>query len=715
MNNDSKKYFKLGSDQPLVDPKEDTFGYAKFSSLLSNAIIQNKNPQGLVLAIHGKWGSGKSSVLNFIKHDLNQLPNVQKPIIIEFNPWWFDGREQIASQLLDQFSSQLPDQLRNIRKIANLLGKYSKQIADTTADVTGFSWLKRPLEFLFNSLPGLKAISVKNDVPSIKNKIATALKESGKRFVFFIDDIDRLTPNEAQDLFRAIKALADFPEVVYVLFFDRREVANALTSSLKMDGEAYLEKIVQAPFHLPAVNKELLYHKLFQELDLIIESNSQPIPFDTDRWGDILFNGLDKFIKKPRDIVRILNSISVTYPPLVGEVNPVDFIALEILRVFEPSTYEHIRDNKELFSGAPLNINEEKIYFEKWKKSLKDVSREYVINVVGRLFPRSSLNFSVSSASQSEWRSELRPCNPELFDVYFQFGVPPGNVSQLELDQIVSAQTSADMASHLIKAKNISLPNGRSKIEYIIERLQDFDQLPAEQASKLAEALIDNGHLLLLSDSEDSGILRMHSRRDVSRIISQQLERLTVDNRQNFLYRVGQNSPGLFFLVDLVDDALQAKSDSSKAPDSLRDLEHEFVENLRNLIISRLENTKANDFMLMPGLDFIVSRWSQWGDPARIRECFSTFVNDDNGLIALIEKFLRTGRKYSSRKTTVTYNLSMKSLSAVIDVDAMKPRIYKIQARPNLTKQQTIAAKRFLQGLQAISKGKDPDVISYDD
>jgi predicted KAP-like P-loop ATPase len=54
----------LGPDLPLTDSAQDEFEYAPFASQLAQAVMGNINPQGLVLAVHGKWGNGKSSLLN---------------------------------------------------------------------------------------------------------------------------------------------------------------------------------------------------------------------------------------------------------------------------------------------------------------------------------------------------------------------------------------------------------------------------------------------------------------------------------------------------------------------------------------------------------------------------------------------------------------------------------------------------------------------------
>lgn len=718
----TKEPGQLGSDLPLTDPADDAFGYSQFASRLAGAIVDNESPRGLVLAVHGKWGSGKSSLLNFIKHDLQKLPEDRKPVLVDFNPWWFEGREQIASQLLAQFSSQLPDQLRDVRSLAKLVGEYSRQIADAAADVSGYGWIKKPLAWLLGGIPKLKFLTEKTDIPSIKKKVEAAIKASGKRFVFFVDDIDRLTPDEARDFFRAVKALADFPEVVYVLFFDREEVAKALTASLKMDGEAYLEKIVQAPFHLPWVDKDQLQQKLFNGLDSIIESKRMPFPFDQSRWVEVFSDGLDRLIDKPRDIVRILNAISVAYPPLSGEVNPVDFIALEFLRVFEPAAYGSIREAKDYFCGMPNQLEykkaEEKAYFEKWKASLPEASREYLADLIGRLFPKVAQVLGsgrLSSGDYGDWRRELRPCSPDCFGVYFQFGVPPGHVSRAELDRIANEQTPGGMASLLIEAREIVFPDGHSKARDLIERLRDFDQLPPEQASKLVEALVANAHLLLRKEDERGGFFSMPNRWRISSLIHKQLERLAAAERQKLLARLAELSPGLGSLVDLADGPIQAKRDPSKAPKAMLDLEDGFPEALAKSVGRRLDHASLDELLAMPELDFIVDRWSGWGDPSRIREVFKPMVDDDDKLIALLDKFVRTGLRQSGRETTETYQLSMKPLASVMDVQAMEPRIRAIQSRGDLTPRQRAATKRFIQGLQAMGEGKDPDGLRYDD
>ncbi len=63
-----------------------------------------------------------------------------------------------------------------------------------------------------------------------------------------IDDIDRLIPSEVQELFQLIKVNADFPNVVYLVLFDRSVVEKNIEKVVAVSGRDYLEKIVQVGF-----------------------------------------------------------------------------------------------------------------------------------------------------------------------------------------------------------------------------------------------------------------------------------------------------------------------------------------------------------------------------------------------------------------------------------------------------------------------------------
>ncbi|MEK6708435.1 MAG: P-loop NTPase fold protein, partial [Pseudomonadota bacterium] len=86
----------LSSDRPLSDPNDDLFGHAPFSKHLANAICSQRGADGIVLALYGRWGSGKSTVLGYVLHYLKQVPELEQPVVVPLNPWRFAGQENLS-------------------------------------------------------------------------------------------------------------------------------------------------------------------------------------------------------------------------------------------------------------------------------------------------------------------------------------------------------------------------------------------------------------------------------------------------------------------------------------------------------------------------------------------------------------------------------------------------------------------------------------------
>src|SRR5690606_40618583 len=97
-------------------------------------------------------------------------------------------------------------------------------------------------------------------------------------------------------------------------------------------------KIIQVPFELPPVDRVALRAALFKRLDEILGDVPEGA-FDQSYWTNVYHDGIDALIQVPRDVVRFTNTLAVTYPAVRGEVNAVDFIALEALRVFLPGIH----------------------------------------------------------------------------------------------------------------------------------------------------------------------------------------------------------------------------------------------------------------------------------------------------------------------------------------------------------------------------------------
>src|SRR6266851_2419373 len=95
----------LLADTPLADPKLDRLGRAGFASSLAASILDLKGQDSIVIGLCGPWGSGKSSVLNFLVAELEKSRKKDKPLVLHFNPWWFSGQDRLLQAFLQQLGA----------------------------------------------------------------------------------------------------------------------------------------------------------------------------------------------------------------------------------------------------------------------------------------------------------------------------------------------------------------------------------------------------------------------------------------------------------------------------------------------------------------------------------------------------------------------------------------------------------------------------------
>ena len=68
---------RLSADRPLEDPSDDRLGYSGFARNLAEGLV-GMAPRGrFVIALYGGWGTGKTTVLNFMRYYIEQDTRIQ--------------------------------------------------------------------------------------------------------------------------------------------------------------------------------------------------------------------------------------------------------------------------------------------------------------------------------------------------------------------------------------------------------------------------------------------------------------------------------------------------------------------------------------------------------------------------------------------------------------------------------------------------------------
>lgn len=424
----------LSSEKPIKTKKDDFLNRKYFSDNISDAIINYKdeNNDSLTIGLYGKWGSGKTSIVNMVIERLKEEKDI---IIFNFEPWLFSDTNQLISSFFKEFAKSINHTTNvpeNMESIGTKLEAYANFFEPLTfIPEPSVSILSKAISYALKwSGKTYKKIgeSHKQDLSSIKQDIEKYLNKQNKKILIVVDDIDRLNNMEIRQIFQLIKVLGNFPNTVYLTAMDKDVVINALCDVQHGDGNEYLEKIINVPLQIPQLSKIEVHKFLFKKLDEILKDIDDK-DFNQNYWGNIFHSGYKNFFTSIRDVVRYINILRFNYNSLQN-VNIIDLIAITAFQVFEPNIYNFFKYNKDLMSGQEVdsiyNGKEEnqkilKSKLENLKKSLKKLDETSFINLLIEMFLKVNEAYSntIYTGELSNLRKNSRVASPEFFDVYF--------------------------------------------------------------------------------------------------------------------------------------------------------------------------------------------------------------------------------------------------------------------------------------------------------
>ncbi|BAZ11488.1 KAP P-loop domain-containing protein [Calothrix sp. NIES-4071] len=563
----------ISTDSYLVDPENDLLGHASFAKYLADSICEMSFPEGFIIGIYGSWNSGKSTLLNFIAHYLNQKPDEEKPIIVPFNPWLFSGHQNITRRFFEQLQNVLSQEKAVPRGIRKAIADFAGVLSEI------------PLPYAQTGKAIVTLLDDKEkEASQFKEEVEKTLAKQNRRIVITVDDIDRLPGEDVKQLFRIFKAIPNFSNVVYVLVFDKEAVMKTIGETEETSQEAYLKKIIQAEFELPIPTKNLLRKLLSKKLNNIFADIPKE-QFNQSRWSNIYFQGIDDFINNIPDISRLTNALTVTYPAVKGEVNPVDFIALECLRIFCPAIYEIIYQNPRAFAGeVNTSTDELRNLVNTWIAQLPSEDKQPVQNLLMQLFPKVKYVWSNSSPTEeeSEWQKQLRICSLEIFPIYFRLTLSAYELSNTQIKAMLALANDAErFKEHLIELVKRKHTEGAAQASIFLEQLESstVQCIPVNAIPSVVEALYDASEELVLSqENESNDIFDLGNEAIISRYISQLLHRIEESERFEVLKKAISSGKGLAIInqqIATVKEQLsQDSSDENLNEESLIGAQH---------------------------------------------------------------------------------------------------------------------------------------------
>lgn len=452
----------ISPDLPITKSTEDTLNRGSFAKSLAKTISQYSFSSSFTIGLYGEWGSGKTSLVNMV---LESVENIDKnAVIVRFNPWLFSDSKQLITQFFKQMATAIKLKKTSSETAWKLIDQYA-DIFDLASLIPGAGPIFTAVGKTLAKEANERIAQRSTDLQESKNQIIHKLLEENLKIIVSIDDIDRLSNEEIIAVFQLVKALADFPNTVYILAFDYDVVVRALSKVQHGDGKEYLEKIIQVPFEIPAPNIANIHGALFSKLDSILGDISE------DRWAKAIWAelfqfGLQKYIKSIRDVIRYTNVFMLKYELLKEETDPVDLLGLTCLQVFEPSVYSKLPIYKDTLCGSSHShsYEQQKSDEEKLKKIVPLIipndgtvsNLEAANNILSILFPRtkSTVGVSYSIGRNYSHRDFLINNNiavPECFDRYFALALENDAIPTAAIKGLIYKSTANELNEGIIQ------------------------------------------------------------------------------------------------------------------------------------------------------------------------------------------------------------------------------------------------------------------------
>lgn len=485
------------TDRPIDSGEQDLLGRLSFSNQLGRAIYEFDGKDGLVIGLFGKWGTGKTSVVNMAVNEINRLTekDKNKPIIMRFIPWSFSENNNLISLFFQCLKNKI-----NIQDDEEIKKKVGKALSDYSGVFDALSLVPivgSGVAAILKTVAQAKGINLMQnaDLDETKRILEKELINAEKKIVIIIDDIDRLTNPQIRDVFQLVKQVADFPNVVYVLVMDREIVRSALSEVHNIDGNEYLEKIIQVPFELPELRKPKLHNIFFSKLEQTIGSLQHEAHLDENYWGNVFRNCIEPYINTLRDVNRVINTFQFRYGMLYQETSFEDMISITTLEVLEPELYKWICNNKDAVCGGLMHgflshggskPDYRKKYYDEFKSM--GIDPDLAIKCVSTMFPifANDVNeYQYISHPAQDNKGKMRIADEKRFDMYFAFDLDDIKVSRNIINACIYALDKNSLNSIIEEI------NEQGNIIYFLEEIESLaDKIPYERLSIIASSLL---------------------------------------------------------------------------------------------------------------------------------------------------------------------------------------------------------------------------------
>ncbi|WP_246621671.1 KAP family P-loop NTPase fold protein [Rhizobium laguerreae] len=668
------------TDRALDDVSADEYGFNEIARKLAPSLVDAAKSDGMVIGIEGPWGSGKTSLLNFLKRQLASR-EAQRLHVITLAPWLTGDNISLIETLTDAMADILDKEeersnpsgfwSRNKKQsvgYTDLFRKYGARTGRALAPLANFAGMIYPPAAIVGAGLGVGAdyLEKLGRTPTdaeVKNLISDKLASLDVRFLVLIDDLDRLEPQQAVEVIRMVRSVADFPKVAYVMCYDRSVLAHALERGLHVkDGDLFLQKVVQLTFTIPLPEPFDLRISLRSKALAIYREVNGKDP-DAAQQGEIS-RAIDREgagLKTPREVKLVLNAIKFAYRSMADDLYFPDLCRISLLKILNPPLYrwleKYLSVRSVIFTGDAEMAEDDMTELGTYLKSLLPSESlgstrsiwsvaEYIPGLQVDDDPKACVFQSEHSDQIARYLNDKRLGSPVHYRYYFALTGPRSALPDEKLNElkVLAGSDIPSLSAKLEDYIRTPRPLGQSWFEHILDRFSR-SELRALSAGQLCGLTTAVGNVMDIA-MRDKKQVRLFSRSlsDKSEILVGNVLDILRENdtqaRQGLVQTLFAQSPSLSWLV--AELLRQELFDHGVVGDRARRVEdrHLTAQELdacRQILRERLAAAAADGSLAtLPDLAGILYGWRDMAGPEDPRAWVADFIANDTNLVMLL-------------------------------------------------------------------------------
>lgn len=399
------------------------------------------------LGLASPWGTGKTSMISLFKASLSDA------IVMEYNPWICLTEKSLIKDFFDRLANLISKEIDS--SLYSPIIKYGESILAIEGLGSWFSTLKN----YFND-------TRESSLLEMKSRIAQSLKKAGKRLYIFIDDMDRLDDNEVFEILKLIRNTADFPNIIYIVAYDKEYVISQLINKGISNASQYIEKIFNIEINIPVKTSAVLQLALKAELSTMFPEDAYllGLPMNLIKGQLNSFREVKRFARQ-----FYVNRMFMDENVGIEEYDVSDFFIIELIRYKYQDVYDDLVHNiSKIFQTKLINKG---VYVISIKK---EYEKDHTLEIDGHLpLLRSLIKENENSTNAFRYVSRFRR--------YLTFSIDSDEVTR---NDFINWLDATEESAQGILENLINKANGRRSLyfqfaiaqigEYSLNRLKRF-------------------------------------------------------------------------------------------------------------------------------------------------------------------------------------------------------------------------------------------------